>query len=158
MGRSELITYHLMAKSLIEYSQSPTQNLQLLKQLAQLLSISPKHAYDTFKLLMKNRQDIQPNDYNFIDPKVDAFDQIFAQDFKYQAETILNSKVDMKNWDKVDSQSIQNKTKIKRGISEFVQLIEQQKTSIQRKRLQNIQSVMKQQLSSYAEYLRSYLQ
>ncbi|CAL5972686.1 Hypothetical_protein [Hexamita inflata] len=158
MGRSELITYHLMAKSLIEYSQSPTQNLQLLKQLAQLLSISPKHAYDTFKLLMKNRQDIQPNDYNFIDPKVDAFDQLFTQDFKYQAETILNSKVDMKNWDKVDSQSIQNKTKIKRGISEFVQLIEQQKTSIQRKRLQNIQSVMKQQLSSYAEYLRSYLQ
>ena len=64
----------------------------------------------------------------------------------------------MKGWDKIDCMKIQQRTKVKKGIQEFVQLIEQQKTEVQRKRLLQIQTALKMQLQGYLEYLKAYTQ
>lgn len=64
----------------------------------------------------------------------------------------------MKGWDKIDCGKIIQRTKVKRGIQDFVQLIEQQKTEIQRKRLLQIQSALRAQLQGYVDYLKQYTQ
>lgn len=38
-GRSELLTYHLMLKALVQYQDSSLQYLDLLKDLAKVLNI-----------------------------------------------------------------------------------------------------------------------
>ena len=54
------------------------------------------------------------------DPDVNAFDDIFDPNYKYQGVVINSSKNDMKGWDKIDCGKINQRTNSKRGIQDFI--------------------------------------
>ena len=157
-NRSELLTYHLMLKALVQYQDSSLQYLDLLKDLAKVLNIPQSEAFEAYKKIMLTKKPIARVDAVFDDPDVNAFDDIFDPNYKYQGVVINSSKNDMKGWDKIDCGKIIQRTKVKRGIQDFVQLVEQQKTEIQRKRLLQIQSALRAQLQGYVDYLKQYTQ
>ena len=114
------MTYHLMLKALVQYQDSSLQYLDLLKDLAKVLNIPQNEAFEAYKKIMLSKKPIARVDAVFDDPDVNAFDDIFDPNYKYQGVVINSSKNDMKGWDKIDCGKIYQRTNSKRGIQDFI--------------------------------------
>lgn len=152
-SNSDLQTFSLISKALIELSPSPHNHLSVVCDMAKLFNITPERARESyFYFINNNSQNTQMNKrmqsaLKFVNPSIDAFDKILLDDFKYSyPKTQVTSVTDMKNYDRVNVDHIIEKTKQKKGIAEFISLLREQRDSISRKRLVGILEILKKQL------------